>query len=343
MISTINLPNFIFTLLFGLILGAFLGGLWSDKSLSLLVTIQSYLFLRFKNINDNKINENLINNNDNNSLNSLKKSVSSSSDDLTDADSSSVSSTSTTSSISSTTSSNISTNIKIPRHIAVVMDGNRRYAKKNGLTNSIQGHWLGGERLVDFIQWCMEENVEILTMFAFSSENWNRSKDEIDALMNLFMNYIDKLKKESLKNNIKIKFFVTKKESLPINVYKSIKELEEISMNCNKITVNICMSYGGRGDIVNSCKNICNKVLNNEINIDDIDESLFSKHLETSNCLDPDILIRTSGEYRISNFLLWQLAYSELFFINKLWPEITQNDLKNVIKDYNERSRRYGK
>lgn len=335
MLINSSLPNFLLTLVIGLVLGLFLG-LWADQSFSLIVSIQSYLFLRFKSINDSEDEEYT----EKKSFTTLKKS-SPSDDNMTDTDSTSSSSSSSSSPPSSSSSS--SPNYKIPKHIAVVMDGNRRYAKKNCLNNSIQGHWLGGERLVDFIQWSMEEKVEILTMFAFSSENWNRSKEEIDALMNLFMNYIDKLKKESLKNNIKIKFFITKSNSLPPNVYKSIQELEEISSKCTKFTVNICMSYGGRGDILNSCKKICSQVIENELNINDINEDLFTKNLESFGCPDPDLLIRTSGEYRLSNFLLWQIAYTELFFINKLWPEISQLDLKNVIKEYNERSRRFGK
>eukprot|EP01038_Epipyxis_sp_PR26KG_P008360 gene8360-11312_t len=230
---------------------------------------------------------------------------------------------------------------KVPSHIAIIMDGNRRFGKKTH-GNPLQGHWVGGQTLVDFIQWCMKEDVKIITAYAFSTENWNRDPLEISTLMAIFEKYAESLKTEALAKNVKVNILSTDTSRLPQQVLVSIEELMKATSHCTGFIVNICLSYGSRGEIVNSCKTICEEVKNNRIKVEDIDEKLFSQHLSTVGLPEPDVLIRTSGEYRLSNFLLWQLAYTEMFFIDKFWPELTELDLKRIFLEYENRQRRYG-
>lgn len=231
---------------------------------------------------------------------------------------------------------------KIPKHLAVIMDGNRRFGMKTH-SDPLKGHFDGRDKLLDFTQWCMEEGVEILTVYAFSTENWNRNPKEVESLMNIFLIYAEKIRKEGISRNIKIQVLSSDDTKFPNLVKTAIRELERDTAKFDGIVVNLCFSYGGRGDIVNASKSIANSVKKENMNIDDINEEIFSSHLSTKNIPDPELLIRTSGEYRLSNFLLWELAYTEMFFIDKFWPEVNREDLLKIFREYSERKRRYGK
>lgn len=229
----------------------------------------------------------------------------------------------------------------VPRHIAVIMDGNRRYGRKK-LSDPIKGHWQGGQTLIDFVQWCMHDNIEVLTVYAFSTENWSRDPEEVSTLMSIFAKYAETFKNEALQKNVKVRVLSTNFDRLPVNVQASVLELERATTLCNGFRLNICLSYGGREEIVMACRSISTAVLTQKCNVEEINENMIASQLQTTDIPDPDIMIRTSGEMRISNFLLWQLAYSELFFIPKLWPELTQLDLRQVLHEYCQRQRRYG-
>lgn len=233
---------------------------------------------------------------------------------------------------------------KIPRHIAVIMDGNRRYGKKK-YGFATKGHWDGSKKLVDFAQWCQSEGVQILSVYAFSMENWNRDSSEVSALMKIFAKYCDEVRVEALKRGIRVHVLSTETQQIPHDVKMGIKRLTEDTAHCDKFIMNICLSYGGRGEIVNACKSIVDDVNQKKMRLEDVTEAEFGSRMLTSHCdVDPDLVIRTSGEMRISNFLLWQIAYSELYFLDIHWPEITKSDLIRVIRNYaQERKRRFGK
>ena len=232
----------------------------------------------------------------------------------------------------------------LPRHIAVIMDGNRRHGKAK-YNNATRGHWDGCETLVEFAKWCIDEEIQILTVYAFSTENWDRNPAEVSALMTIFCKYCDELRIEALKLGIRVHALTTDDEKIPENVQLGIDRMVYETRHCDKFTMNICLSYGGRGEIANACKSIARDVQCGTIDANQVDESEVHKRMLTEHCsCDPDIIIRTSGEERLSNFLLWQAAYSELFFLKKLWPELQKEDLLRVIRTFAQgRSRRYGK
>lgn len=223
------------------------------------------------------------------------------------------------------------------------MDGNRRYGRSKH-NNVARGHWDGSKTLVDFCKWCLAEGVQILTVYAFSTENWNRSKSEISALMNIFVKYCDELRIEAVKKGIRIKVLSTETDQIPKDVADGMKKMVDDTKNGDRLTLNICLSYGSRGEIVNACKGVIQDVQNGQITLNDVDEKIIQQKLLTGTSTDPDLIIRTSGEYRLSNFLLWQAAYSEMFFLDKQWPELNKFDLLQVIRQYaNDRKRRFGK
>jgi len=236
----------------------------------------------------------------------------------------------------------------IPRHVAVIMDGNRRYGKaKYG--NATRGHWDGSKKLVQFCKWCLAEKIPVLTVYAFSTENWSRPPAEVDALMAIFCKYCDELRLEAIDNGIQIRVLTTDDELLPDDVKCAINRMVTEtsnfdSKNCN-LVLNVCLSYGSRSEIVGACRKLAASVVKNNQNPDEhITETSISQTLLTADIPDPDIVIRTSGEMRLSNFLLWQCAYSEMFFLNRQWPEITKDDLLQIIENYAKgRKRRYGK
>ncbi|KAL7429645.1 hypothetical protein ACHAXH_006356 [Discostella pseudostelligera] len=231
----------------------------------------------------------------------------------------------------------------IPRHIAVIMDGNRRYGKSK-YGNVTRGHWDGSKTLIEFSKWCISEGVHILTVYAFSTENWDREASEVSSLMAIFCKYCDELRVEAIQRGICIRVLTTDETKIPDNVKEGMNRMVSDTKHCDKFIMNICMSYGGRGEIVNACKSMAMDIQCGNVHIDEVDERMFQSKMLTQPCCDPDIVIRTSGEERLSNFLLWQVAYSEFFFLKKHWPEMEKDDLLEVIRTFARgRKRRYGK
>ena len=229
----------------------------------------------------------------------------------------------------------------IPKHIAVIMDGNGRWAKKRGLKRE-NGHSAGKKSVKKIIESCIELGVKNLTLYAFSTENWNRPKLEIDFLMQLlFLSLKDELKNLN-KNNIKFET-IGNISSLPKKIGNYLDKVKSDTSNNSKLTLTLALSYGSRSEIVNVVRKLSDKVKNNIISSKNIDETVINNHLYTRNLPDVDLLIRTSGEKRISNFLLWQIAYSELYFTKKLWPDFRKKDLYKAIISYQSRERRFGK
>lgn len=230
--------------------------------------------------------------------------------------------------------------LKIPQHIAIIMDGNRRWAREKGIETK-EGHKAGAENLENIAKYCNEIGIKFLTVYAFSTENWKRSKEEVSALMLLLKNYLKKFSKNANKENIKINV-LGNLNNLEEGLKKSINEAIERTKNCTGLTINIAFNYGGRDEITNAMKKIAQKIKDNELEINDICEDLISKNLYTENQPDPDLLIRPGGELRTSNFLPWQLVYSEFYFTDKYWPDFTNNDLDEAIKVFNKRNRKFG-
>lgn len=227
----------------------------------------------------------------------------------------------------------------LPEHIAIIMDGNRRWAKKNNLTTP-QGHKEGAENLKRISKYANKIGIKYMTVYAFSTENWKRSKEEVAAIMKLLKFYIfDFFKSDD--NNIKVKV-IGRTEDLPKDLYEEIKKVEEKTKNNTGMILNIAFNYGGRDELVTATKKIAQKVASGELNIEDINENLISDNLYTAGQPDPDLMIRTSGEERISNFLPWQISYSEFVFTEKYWPEYSEKDLLESIQIYQKRTRRFG-
>ena len=228
----------------------------------------------------------------------------------------------------------------MPQHIAIIMDGNRRWAKEKGLDTKL-GHKAGAETLEKIASYANEIGLKYLTVYAFSTENWKRTKEEVGALMLLLNYYLDKfLNKESLRN-IRIRV-LGNIENLDKGLKESIEKIVEKSKNNTGLTLNIAFNYGGRDEITRAVRNISEKVKNNEIAIEQIDEKLVQDNLYTVDEPDPDLLIRPGGELRISNFLLWQLAYTEFLFIDKYWPDFSEEDLLEAIMTFEKRNRKFG-
>jgi undecaprenyl diphosphate synthase len=230
---------------------------------------------------------------------------------------------------------------KIPKHIAIIMDGNGRWAKKKGLSRD-HGHREGKKSAKEIVESCARLGVKNLTLFAFSSENWNRPKLEVELLMGLLLNSLRSELKELKKNNIKLET-IGDLSRIPFLVRKFLKKVCEETKDNDLMTLTLALSYGSRDEIINSVKEIADKVKNNIISVEKIDESLINQHLYTRNLPDVDLMIRTSGEKRISNFLLWQSAYAELYFSDELWPDFKTEHLMIAINDYQNRERRFGK
>ena len=229
---------------------------------------------------------------------------------------------------------------RLPRHIGVIMDGNGRWAKKRGLPRSA-GHSAGADCLKKIVTECNKMGIEYITVYAFSTENWKRPKEEVDYLMNLLMDYLVNAETTLAGENVVIRAIGSRKE-LSKELQEQIIKTEKFTENNDGIIMNIALNYGAREEIVNAVKNIYKDVENGEFSIDDVNSKTISDYLYTANQPDPDLIIRTSGEERISNFLLWQLAYSERWFTDKLWPDFSVNDLHQAIIDYQNRNRRYG-
>mgnify|MGYP001058863836 CR=1 FL=1 len=227
----------------------------------------------------------------------------------------------------------------IPTSVAIIMDGNGRWAQKRKLPVSY-GHKKGADNLIKILKHAKSIDIKSLTLYAFSTENWKRPKDEVDYILNILNNYLDEKSEIFMKNDIKLKFIgdLTKLDG---EVLRKIANLEKETEN-NTLILNIAFSYGGRAEIVNATKNIAVDYKNNKIDINDINEELFKKYLYNPEIIYPDLVIRTGGDMRISNFLLWEISYSELYFTNTLWPDFKEKDFDKAIKNYKKRKRTYG-
>ena len=232
-------------------------------------------------------------------------------------------------------------NIKnIPQHIAIIMDGNRRWAKEHKVSVS-EGHKMGAETLEKVADYCNKIGIKYLTVYAFSTENWKRSTEEVGALMSLLKTYVTKFSKKAYEENMVIKV-LGDINVLEKGLKNSIEKAEELTKNDTGLTVNIALNYGGRSEIVMAMKKIGKDIENGILNPDDINEEMIDKNLYTANQPDPDLLIRTSGELRISNFLPWQIVYSEFLFEEKYWPDFNNEDIDKAIEVYQKRNRKFG-
>lgn len=228
----------------------------------------------------------------------------------------------------------------IPKHIAIIMDGNGRWAKKRFLPRTF-GHKAGVETIREIVKECSSIGVEYLTLYAFSTENWKRPKDEVSALMNLLIQYLKKEMKELNENNV-IFNTIGDISYLPSLAAKEIEKSKELTKCNTGLTLTLALNYGSRHDIKNAIVNILEDYKNEKIGIDDVDEDFIRNYLSTKSLPDPDILVRPSGEYRISNFLLWEIAYSEFWFSDIYWPDFRKENLHKLILDYQNRERRFG-
>lgn len=228
----------------------------------------------------------------------------------------------------------------LPKHIAIIMDGNRRWAKARGLTTK-DGHKAGSKNLDNIATFCNEIGIKYLTVYAFSTENWKRTQEEVSALMFILKANLDSMHRKLDLKNIKIRV-IGEKENIPPDIQKKIDKLVEKTKNNTGLVLNIAFNYGGRAELVHSTKVIAEKVKSGEIDIEDINEKLISDSIYTAGQPDPDLMIRTSHELRTSNFLPWQLTYSEFYFPDKHWPEFDREDLIEAIKIYQKRNRRFG-
>jgi undecaprenyl diphosphate synthase len=230
---------------------------------------------------------------------------------------------------------------KLPKHIAVIMDGNGRWAKQQG-AERIFGHEHGVTSVRETVEAAAELGISYLTLYAFSTENWNRPQAEVMALMQLLVHTISAETKTLNENNIRLQA-IGDLESLPQDCYKELQEAMEKTKNNSRTTLVLALSYSSRWELMNAMKKIAEKVEKGTLKSEDINEDVINSHLCTAGMPEPELMIRTSGEHRISNFLLWQLAYSELYFTDKLWPDFRKNDLYEAILDYQNRERRFGK
>ncbi len=232
---------------------------------------------------------------------------------------------------------------KMPKHVAIIMDGNRRYSKLQGNIDVVKGHEIGVDTLEKVLDWSIELGIEIITVYAFSTENFNRPQHEVEGLMNLFVKNFKRLvdHEKIHRNEVKVKV-VGRTELIPESVREAIKEAEDATAKYDKRLFNIAIGYDGRLEIIDSFKKIIEEVQAGNITIDDVDEELVSKNLYTGGLADPNLIIRTSGEERLSGFLLWQSSYSELYFCETLWPELRKVDFIRAIRSYQARDRRFG-
>jgi tritrans,polycis-undecaprenyl-diphosphate synthase [geranylgeranyl-diphosphate specific] len=231
----------------------------------------------------------------------------------------------------------------VPKHIAIIMDGNRRFAKELGLSIE-SGHLFGKEKIEDVLDWCFELGIPILTIYAFSTENFNRSKKEIQTLMSLFSQELGKMQQDSRihKNKIRIRIF-GHLESLPKDIQQQAKYVMDMTKHYKAFHLNIALAYGGREEIIQAIQRMATDVKRNRLKIKNISQKTVSSYLYTTGLPDPDLILRTSGEERISNFLLWQLAYSELYFSDVYWPALQKREFLRAIRTYQYRKRRFGK
>ena len=230
--------------------------------------------------------------------------------------------------------------MNLPQHIAIIMDGNGRWARKRGLPRTF-GHRAGIEAVKKIIKTCDEAGIKILTVYAFSTENWNRPKREIKFLMNYLKDFLVKYRDEFAKNKIRLTT-IGQSERLPASVRKELDKTIRLTKDNQGLRFNLALSYGGRTEIVEAVKRLIKEFRDRKYSPEQIKESLFAKYLYTKDLPDPDLLIRTGGEMRISNFLLWQISYTEIYFTDKFWPDFGKQDLMRAIAEYGRRTRRFG-
>ena len=230
--------------------------------------------------------------------------------------------------------------MNVPEHIAIILDGNGRWAKSKGMPRTY-GHTVGAKNVETICRAANELGVKYVTMYAFSTENWSRPADEVKALMKLLGEYVKTCMKTAKKDNLRVRFIgdLTK---LDEKLRKAIDELTEYSSQFTGLTLTIAINYGSRDEMTRAIRNVAADVKSDKISVDDISEKLFSSYLDTKDIPDPDFMIRTSGEQRLSNYLLWQLAYAEFYFTPVAWPEFTPEELKKAIEEYDKRNRRFG-
>lgn len=231
----------------------------------------------------------------------------------------------------------------LPQHIGFIMDGNGRWAKMRGLERS-EGHKAGAKTFRRIVEYCADVGIKHVTFYAFSTENWSRPEKEVKALMKLFKEYLleaDEREKENDIRQSRIRF-IGEREGLPKDLLRLIEKAEKVSNKYSKITVNVALNYGGRAELTHAVKEIARKVKNGEMSVDDISEDVIGDYIYTAGQPDPDIIVRPSGEYRLSNFLTWQSAYSEFWFSDILWPDFTEKDVNDILFDYQKRNRRFG-
>lgn len=232
-------------------------------------------------------------------------------------------------------------NMKIPTHVGIIMDGNRRWAKEKGMIPSL-GHKAGADNLKKVAEACEQLGIKHLTVFAFSTENWKRSKDEVKYLMDLFLSYAKSFRKRLNEKNYRVRMSGDK-SALSEELQEEITYIENETKNNDGLTINLAINYGGRAEIINATKIIAEQVKEGKILVDDINEELLSTNMQTFDSPDPDLIIRTGGEKRLSGFLIWQSAYSEFYFTKVYWPDFDGEELKKAIIEYSNRKRNFGK
>ncbi len=230
---------------------------------------------------------------------------------------------------------------EIPVHIAIIMDGNGRWARKRGLPRAA-GHKIGVDSVKDIVKACAQIGVKHLTLYTFSTENWKRPKDEVSTLMRLLVSSLRKESDELDENDVKLTT-IGDVQILPTEVQKELNDAVERTKNNKTMNLNLALSYSGRWELLEAIKSIAAETAEGKLNVSDINEKCISDHLTTKNIPDPDLVIRTSGEFRVSNFLLWQIAYSEFFITDELWPDFRRNNLYEAIRNFQKRERRFGK
>lgn len=234
----------------------------------------------------------------------------------------------------------MATHPEVPRHIAIIMDGNGRWAKERGFPR-LEGHRAGAESVREVMEACIELGVEYLTLYAFSSENWSRPEAEVKALMSLLDRFLDEKAKDLDRQNVRL-LAIGQLDRLPEKTRARIEKIQARTANHSAMTLVLALSYGGREEIVSAAKSLATDAVAGKISPSDITSELFASRLQTAGIPDPDLLIRTSGEMRVSNFLLWQISYSEMVIVKKFWPDFRQGDLFEAAREYQRRHRRFG-
>lgn len=236
--------------------------------------------------------------------------------------------------------SNMENDLKIPRHVAVILDGNGRWAKAKGMPRTF-GHAQGAKVVEDMLEVVDKKGIEYFTVYAFSTENWNRPKDEVDVLMKLLRKHMIGCIKRAAKNNMRV-LVIGDKTKLDEDIKKSIEEVEEVTKNNTGLHFQVAINYGGRDEMIRAMRKMAADIKKDKVQPEEINEEKFQEYLDTYDCPDPDLMIRTSGEQRLSNFLLWQMAYTEFYFTDVAWPDFNEAELDRAILAYNKRNRRYG-